>query len=88
MKFKRFLSISLVMILLASLFTACGSQSLNTSGCRIINEEDNYVTYQTVCDSCGYEYGDPTTAHVSNKLFYNVNCTRCGEIIYVCIERD
>jgi len=68
------------------LLTACNAQ-LKVTGCRIIHQEDNYVTYQTVCDHCGYEYGDPATAHVSRKLFYTVSCTRCGELIYVRIER-
>ena len=87
MKIKGLLSILLIMTLLAGLFTACGSKSLHTSGCRIIQEEDDYVTYQTVCDNCGYEYGDPTTAHVSSKLLYSVSCTKCDEIIYVRLER-
>lgn len=68
------------------IFTACSTR-LTATGCRIIQQEDNYVTYQTVCDHCGYEYGDPTTVHISNKLLYSVNCTRCGEIIYVRIQR-
>ena len=67
--------------------TACGT-GLSTTGCRVINQEDNYVTYQTVCDHCGYEYGDPTTTHVSHKLMYSVTCTRCGEIIFVRLERN
>lgn len=66
---------------------AC-SAGLTTTGCRVIHQEDKYVTYQTVCDHCGYEYGDPTTVHVSSKLMYSVNCTKCGEIIYVRIERN
>lgn len=67
-------------------FTACSTE-LTTTGCRIIYQEDNYVTYQTVCDHCGYEYGDPVTTKVSGKLMYSVNCTRCDEIIYVRIQR-
>lgn len=68
------------------ILTACSTE-LTTTGCRVINQEDNYVTYQTVCGHCGYEYGDPTTTHVSKKLMYSVNCTWCGEIIYVRIQR-
>ena len=76
-----FLTICMLFIL-----AACGT-GLTTTGCRIIQQEDKYVTYQTVCDHCGYEYGDPVTTHVSHKLMYSVNCTGCGEIIYVRIQR-
>ena len=75
-----------VTIITLLILTACSTQ-LTTTGCRVLHEEDKYVTYQTVCDNCGYEYGDPTTTHFSSKLMYSVNCTRCGEIIYVRLER-
>lgn len=84
MKKIKLLFIAIWMLLI---LTACSTE-LTTTGCRVINQEDNYVTYQTVCDHCGYEYGDPTTVHVSSKLMYSVNCTKCGEIIYVRIERN
>lgn len=73
-------------VMLLFVLTAC-SVGLKTSGCRVIQQDGKYVTYQTVCDHCGYEYGDPVTTHVSSKLMYSVNCTRCSEIIYVKIER-
>ena len=82
-KFKLILTVIGVLFLL----TAC-EKELTTTGCRVIYQEDNYVTYQTVCDHCGYEYGDPVTTQVSRKLMYSVNCTRCGEIIYVRLERN
>ena len=81
------INLLLLSICLFFVLTACKT-GLTTTGCRIINQEDNYVTYQTVCDHCGYEYADPTTTHVSSKFMYSVNCTRCGEIIYVRIERN
>ena len=81
------LKLPLVAFVTLAILTACG-RGLTTTGCRVINQEDKYVTYQTVCDHCGYEYGDPTTVHVSSKLMYSVNCTKCGEIIYVRIERN
>ncbi|MBR5569280.1 MAG: hypothetical protein IKW10_00100 [Oscillospiraceae bacterium] len=85
MQKKTIITIILVMLLLTIL---CGCEKdLYTTGCRVIHEEGDYVTYQTVCDNCGYEYGDPTTTSVYSKLFYTVNCTRCGEIIYVRLER-
>lgn len=80
--------ITLLFVVICMLFilTACSSE-LKTTGCRVIHQEDNYVTYQTVCDNCGYEYGDPATAHVSQKVMYTVTCTQCDEIIYVRLER-
>ena len=75
-----------IAICVCFILTAC-STGLTTTGCRVIHQEDNYVTYQTVCDNCGYEYGDPVTTHVSRKLMYSVTCTRCDEIIYVRIQR-
>lgn len=81
--------IKLVFMAICVLFTlsACNA-GLTTTGCKVIQQEDKYVTYQTVCDHCGYEYGDPKTIHVSGKIMYSVNCTRCGEIIYVRLERN
>lgn len=83
---KLFAGILLPVLLLIITMTGC-EKELHTTGCRVIHEEGDYVTYQTVCDNCGYEYGDPTTANVYSKLFYSVNCTRCDEIIYVRLER-
>lgn len=83
---KNLIKTALVSVLAISLFTGC-SRQLTTTGCRIIQEEDGYVTYQTVCDNCGYEFGDPTTEYVGKKLFYSVTCTACREIIYVRLER-
>lgn len=69
-------------------FLAGCSRQLTTTGCRVIRDEDNYVTYQQVCDNCGYEYGDPTTAYVGTKLVYSLTCTQCREIIYIRLERN
>lgn len=83
---KKSIALFLIVALTITLFTGCGKQ-LTTTGCEIIHEEDNYVTYQTICDNCGYEFGDPATTYVGRKLFYTVTCTMCREIIYVRIER-
>lgn len=91
---KKFLAM-LFIVVLAIPFAGCieelavtnSNKELTVTGCRVISEEDNYVTYQTVCDNCGYEYGDPATAHVYKKLMYTVTCTWCGELIYVRLER-
>ncbi len=83
---KRIMVFMLVFALSLSM-VACGTR-LTTTGCKVIHQEGKYVTYQTVCDHCGYEYGDPTTVHVSMKVMYSVNCTWCGEIIYVRLERN
>lgn len=80
---KRIVSV-LMAALAGILFCAC-SKELTTSGCTVLRDDGEYVTYQTVCDHCGYEFGSPTT--VGFDVFYSVNCTRCGEIIYVKIER-
>lgn len=71
-------------IMLFSL-TACGSNSLTTSGCRVIRDDGKHITYQTVCDNCGYEFGSPTT--ITGTVFYSVPCTQCSELIYVEIAR-
>ena len=86
MRIIRYLSIFLTLILLLSILSACSGE-LSASGCRIISEDGNHVTYQQVCPTCGYEYGDPTTAHVSQKLMYSLTCTQCGGLIIVRIER-
>lgn len=82
---KRFI---VILIIISAVFflTACSTQ-LKTTGCRVIHQEDKYVTYQTVCDNCGYEYGGPATAYVFTKLFYTVTCSECGELIYVRLQR-
>lgn len=82
----RRISVILATTILIFLLTACNSE-LETTGCRVIHQEDNYVTYQQVCENCGYEYGNPTTAHISKKLFYTLTCTRCGKLINVLIQR-
>ena len=82
---KRIIAICLLVALLACILSACGR--LSASGCRIISEDGKYVTYQTVCPNCGYNYGDPKTVHVSSKFMYSVTCTRCGGLITVRIER-
>lgn len=70
------------------ILTACSSE-LKVTGCRIIRQEDDFVTYQVVCDQCGYEYGDPVTMRIPySKQVFSVNCSRCHEIIYVSLERD
>ena len=83
---KKIITLILAAALFVTLLTGCGQ--LKTTGCRVIRDEDNYVTYQQVCDHCGYEYGDPTTTYVGRtKLVYSLTCTRCGEIIYIRLER-
>lgn len=77
----------LLVVCMAALLVGC-SKTLVTSGCRVIRDDGEYVTYQIECENCGYEFGTPTTAYVSNdQLFFNVSCTLCGEIIYVQLER-
>ena len=83
---KKVIAACLIVALFVCMLSACGG-GLSVSGCRIISEDGKYVTYQQVCPNCGYEYGDPTTAHVSSKLMYSLTCTRCGELITVRIER-
>ncbi len=77
----------LVFVLVISVLASCTSNGLTTTGCRVIRDDGKYVTYQTVCDNCGYEFGSPTTIYAYN-VFYNVVCTLCGEIIYVRIDRN
>ncbi|MBQ7857546.1 MAG: hypothetical protein IJ351_02790 [Oscillospiraceae bacterium] len=85
---KKLTTGCLITVLIISLLAGC-SRQLTTTGCRVIQDEDNYVTYQQVCDNCGYEYGDPTTVYVGRtKLVYSLNCTQCGEIIYIRLERN
>lgn len=68
----RRISVILATTILIFLLTACNSE-LETTGCRVIHQEDNYVTYQQVCENCGYEYGNPTTAHISKKTILHIN---------------
>lgn len=84
---ERIIPLILVLVLLSCIFAGCTSNGLTTSGCRVIRDDGEYVTYQTVCDNCGYEFGSPTTIYAYN-VFYNVVCTLCGEIIYVRIDRN
>ncbi len=85
---KKIIINILLVALTITLLAGC-SRQLTTTGCRVIRDEDNYVTYQQVCDHCGYEYGDPTTVYVgTEKLVYSLNCTWCGEIIYIRLERN
>ena len=84
---KKLITGILTIALTIILFKGCSKQ-LTTTGCRVIRDEDKYVTYQQVCEHCGYEYGDPTTVYVgSTKLVYNLVCPRCEEIIYIRLER-
>ncbi len=83
---KKIFAVFVISTLILTLFAGCGGQ-LKTTGCRVIRDDDGYVTYQTVCENCGYEYGDPATAYVATKLVYSVNCTQCREIIYVKLQR-
>ena len=84
---KRIFAVFVIITLILTLFAGCDGQ-LKATGCRIIRDEDKYVTFQVQCDNCGYEYGDPNTAYVgSTKLVFSVNCTQCREIIYVKLTR-
>lgn len=84
---KKLSAATLMVALTATLLVGC-SKNLVTSGCRVIRDDGEYVAYQIECENCGYEFGTPTTDYVSNhKLFYNVSCTLCGEIIYVQLDR-
>ena len=84
---KRIFAVFVIITLILTLFAGCGGQ-LKATGCRVIRDEDKYVTFQVQCDNCGYEYGDPNTAYVgSTKLVFSVNCTQCREIIYVKLTR-
>lgn len=83
---NKTIALVLVFVLIISAFAGC-SRRLTTSGCRVIRDDGEYVTYQTVCDNCGYEFGSPTTIYAYN-VFYNVVCTLCGEIIYIRIDRN
>ena len=84
---KRIFAVVFVVIWIAFVLVGCRGAVKAKSGCRVLREYENNVTYQTVCDHCGYEYGDPATAYVSDELYYSVTCTQCGEIIYVHLER-
>ena len=82
---KRIFILIFVMVLICSAFTGCSGGELTVSGCRVIRDDGKHVTYQTVCDNCGYEYGSPTT--ITGTVFYSVNCPKCNAIIYVNISR-
>ena len=84
---KKFFTVVFVVTLIAVLLVGCGGTIKAKSGCRVIREYDNNVTFQTVCDHCGYEFGDPNTTYVSDELYFSVTCTQCREIIYVHLER-
>lgn len=86
---KKAIAIILTFVLLTISLAGC-SDSLTTENCRVIRDDDNYVTYQTVCDNCGYEYADPKTVHVSNtgSFRYSIVCPQCNELMYILIERN
>lgn len=86
---KKAIAIILVSVILTISLAGCGN-SLTTENCRVIRDEDNYVTYQTVCDNCGYEYADPKTVHVSSigSFRYSIVCPQCSELMYILIERN
>lgn len=65
----------------------CGSQNLKTTGVKVLHTEDDFVTFQIVCDHCGYNYGDPKTARVINKIFFTLVCNGCNELMYIRLER-
>lgn len=83
---KEYIAILLIFILIVTAFSGCSSRQLVTEGCRVIRDDGEYVTYQTVCDNCGYEFGSPTTIYAYNT-YYSVVCTLCGELNYVRINR-
>ena len=86
---KKIITIILASILLILTLAGC-NKTLTTENCRVIRDDDNYVTYQTVCDNCGYEYADPKTVHVSNtgSFRYSIVCPQCLELMYILIERN
>lgn len=85
---KKIITAIFIAIFTIVFLVGCSGQ-LTTTGCKVIYDEDNYVTYQQVCDNCGYEYGDPVTAYVGKaKLVYTLTCTRCRELIYIRLERN
>ena len=84
---KNFFTVVFIFTLIAILLVGCGGKIDARSGCRVLREYNNNVTYQTVCDHCGYEFGDPTTTYVADELYYSVTCTQCRETIYVHLKR-
>lgn len=82
---KIIIWISLLALLMS--FAGCSSKKLTTTGVEVIHTEDDYVTFQIVCDHCGYHYGDPKTAKVINKIFFTLVCNGCNELMYIRLER-
>lgn len=57
--YEKIFAVVLVVTLIVMLLVGCGGKIDARSGCRVLREHNNNVTYQTVCDHCGYEFGDP-----------------------------
>lgn len=83
---KKITVFSIALLLIAALFVGC-SKELIAEGCDVIDDDGKYVTYQQICEHCGCEFGDPTTAYVSRRLHYSLPCTECGQVFFVNLER-